>query len=105
MSLEGRNDAWATFLIQMESNELTKRIIDELQNYQEDIEPRTDAGPSPEWHWLRHDRYTSSSINVRRDVSIDDPPEVLERTRTWMLDLLPKFKEVFDQSVADILQL
>ena len=105
VSLEGRNDAWVTLHIQTESNELTKWIFDELENRREDIESRIDADPSLEWHWRRHDRNTFSSISIRRDGSIDDPPEVLERTRTWMLDLLPKFKEVFDQSVADILLL
>ena len=50
------------------------------------------------------DRYlTFSSINIRRDGSIGDPPEKLEGTRAWMLDLLPKLKEVFDPRVADIL--
>ena len=44
-----------------------------------------------------------SSISVRRDGSIDDPPEKLEETRVWMLGLLPKFKEIFDQRVAEIL--
>ena len=50
-------------------------------------------------------RYTAfSSINVRRDGSIDDPPEKLEETRAWMLDMLPKLKEVFETRVEKILQ-
>ena len=104
VSLEGRNDAWVTLHIQTESNELTKRIFDALQNCREDIESRIDAGPSLEWHWRRYDRYTFSSINIRSDGSIDDPPEEMEQTRAWMLDLLPQFKEVFDPSVADIVR-
>ena len=92
-----------TLHIQTGDNELTKRIFDELQAEREDIECRIDAGPQPDWHWHRYDRYTFSSIDIRRDGAIDDPPEKLEELRSWMLDLLPKFKEVFDPRVADIL--
>ena len=103
VSFDWRNSAWVTFHIQTEDNELTRRIFDELKAQQEDIESKINAGPSPEWHWLRHDRYTFSNINIRRDGAIDDPLEELERIRSWMLDLLPKFKEVFDPRVANIL--
>ena len=30
-------------------------------------------------------------------------PEKLEETRAWMLDMLPKFKEVFESRVESIL--
>ena len=43
------------------------------------------------------------SINIRTDGAIDDPPEKRDEIRAWMLDLLPKFKEVFDPRVEDIL--
>ena len=66
---------------QTEAKELTKRIFDELQAKQEDIESRIDAGPDPEWHWRRWDRFTFSSINIRRDGSIDEPSEKLEEIR------------------------
>ena len=102
-SIDWRNSAWVTLHIQTGDNELTKRIFNELHAEREDIECRIDAGTHPEWHWLRHDRYTFSSIDIRRDGAIDDPPEKLEELRSWMLDLLPKFKEVFDPRVADIL--
>ena len=105
-SLEG-NDAWVTLHIRMEDKQLTKRIFDELQAKQEDIEndfkSRIDAVPDPEWHWLRHDNRTFSSINIRRDGSIDDSPEKLGEIRAWMLNLLPKLKEVFDPRVENIL--
>ena len=103
VSLEGKNSAWVTLHIRTEDNKLTKRIFDELQADREAIEARIDAGPSPDWHWRRHDRFTFSSISIRRDGSIDDPPEQLEEIRAWMLDLLPKLKEVFDPRVAKIL--
>ena len=82
---------------------MTKRIFDELQAKQEDIESRIDAGPDPEWHWRRWDRLTFFSINIRRDGSIDDSREKLEEIRAWMLDLPPKLKEVFDPRLEDIL--
>ena len=103
VSLESGNSAWVTFHIQTGDNELNKRIFDELQAESEDIKCRIDAGPQPDWRWHRYDRYTFSSINIRTDGSIDDPPEKLEELRSWMLDLLPKFKEVFDPHVTNIL--
>ena len=101
-TLEG-NDAWVTLHISTENKQLTKRIFDELQAKQEDIESRIDARPDPEWHWRRWDKFTFSSINIRRDGSIDDSPEKLGEIRAWMLDLLPKLKEVFDPRVENIL--
>ena len=50
------------------------------------------------------DAHNFSSINIRRNGSIDDPPEKLEETRAWMLDLLPRLKEVFDPRVQNILK-
>ena len=104
-SLEG-NGAWVTLHIRTEDKQLTKRIFDELQAKQEGIEndfkSRIDAVPDPEWHWLRHDNLTFSSINIRRDGSIDASPEKLGEIRAWMLDLLPKLKEVFDPRLEDI---
>ena len=44
-----------------------------------------------------------STISIRRDGSINDSPDKLKETRDWMLDLLPKFKAVFDPRLKDIL--
>ena len=103
VSLESGNSAWVTLHIRTEDSELTNSIFDELKTQQEDIESKIDAGPCPDWHWNRHDTNAFSSINIRMDGSIDDPPEKLEEIRAWMLELLPKFKEVFDPRVSDIL--
>ena len=103
VSLESGNSAWVTLHIQTGDNELNKMIFDELQTDRKDIECRIDAGPQPDWRWHRYDRYTFSSINVRTDGAIDDPPEKQDEIRAWMLNLLPKFKEVFDPRVEDIL--
>ena len=70
---------------------------------QAQIEGCLKADPDPEWHWNRHSNYLFSSINLRKDGSIDDPSEDLEKTRAWMLDLPPKLKEVFNPHVESIL--
>ncbi len=102
-SLEGKNDAWVTAHIRCEDNEMTKNLFDKLEANKDQIESSLIAYPEPEWRWLRHDRYSFSSINIRKDGSIDDPEDKLEETRTWMLDLLPKLKEVFDPRIAALL--
>ena len=98
-----RDSAWVILSINMEEKESTKRIFDMLEVDRQEIERSVDAGPAPDWHWLRHDNFSFSSICIRRDGSIDDPPEKLEETRAWMIDLLPKLKEVFDQRLAHVL--
>ena len=60
--------------------------------------------PSDEWHWLRHNPHAFCSINIRKDGTIDDRPEELAQTRDWMLDLLPKLRDVFDPRVEQILR-
>ena len=102
VSLEGQNDAWVTFHIETDPKD-DKGIFDKLCAKREAVESSIDAGPCPDWHWNRYDNFFFSSINVRRDGSIDNPPEKLEETRAWMLDLLPKFQEVFDPRVEKIL--
>ena len=98
------NDAWVTLYIGTEDKDLNKRLFDALKADQQQIESSSIlASDDLEWHWLRHDKHLFSSIDVRKDGSIDDPPEKLEKTREWMLDLLPKFKEVFDPRLARIL--
>ena len=101
-TLEGTNDAWVSCHIQTSDNTLTKRIFDTLQEDSSNIEGAIEIDPAPEWHWRRHDRWTFSSVNIRKDGSINDPPEEQDQTRTWMLDLLPRFQRVLDPLVANI---
>ena len=99
-SLEGANDAWVTLHIEMGDKKQTKHIFDTLLKQQEQIGECL-AG---EWHWNRHNGQNFSSINIRRDGSIDDCAGKLKETRAWMLRTLPKLKQVFEQRVADILK-
>lgn len=88
-SLEGDNDAWVTLHIETEAKDLTKRIFCELKRDKEAIETLISGGSGQEWHWNKHPGQWFSSVNIRRDGSIDDPQEKLEATRAWMLDMLP----------------
>ncbi len=103
VSLDGKNDAWVTLHVQTDDKESSKHIFDKLKADREQIERSIDAGPAPDWHWRRHDAALGSSINIRKDGSIDDSPEKLEETREWMRDMLPKFKEVFDPLLEELL--
>ena len=102
-SLEGVNDAWVTLYIRTTDGDLTKHIFDTLHIDREQIESSLAVDPAPEWHWRRHDSHAFSSINIRKDGSINDPPKKHDETRRWMLDLLPKLKAVFEPLVAEIL--
>ena len=103
-SLEKGNSAWVTFHIRMEDREQTKQLFDALDADRQQIESSIVAAPHPEWHWYRHDNYNFSSINIRKDGSIYDPKDKLEETRAWMLDLLPKLKEVFETRLEKLLK-
>ena len=100
VSLETDNYAWVTLQIRMADKEHTKTVYDFLEEHKESIEG---CIPDQDWHWRRNTAFAFSSINVRTRGSIDDPPGKLEETRTWMLDLLPRFKEVFEPHLARIL--
>ena len=102
-SLEGNIDAWVTLHISTADQALTKQVFKELMQNQGDIEASIDLGPAQEWHWRPHPNFLFSSINIRRDGCIDDPQEKQKETGTWMLDMLPRFKEVFESRVENIL--
>ena len=94
------NDAWVTLHIEAEDGkERTKEIFDALRKDQEQIEQSIGA----ELDWRRYDPHTFSSISLRRDGSIDDPPEKLAETRKWMLEYLPRLKEVMECRLKDIM--
>lgn len=95
-----KNGAWVSLHIRTwDSVERNNRIFDELQKAKPEIEESLDA----EWVWHRFGPHSFSTISIRRDGSIDDPPEKLEEIRDWMLDQLPKLKDVLDPRLAEAL--
>ena len=80
---------------------MTKRIFDELLAQQDEVEASIDVCIEAEWHWRRHNRWNFSTINVRIDGSINDTKEEQSETRVWMLETLPKLREVFDPRVEE----
>ncbi len=100
-----KNGAWVSFHVRTwDSIERINRIFDELVAERDDVESSIDAGADSEWQWDRHDTLTFSTINIRKDGSIDDPPEKLEETRAWMLDQLPELKKVLDPHLERVLK-
>jgi hypothetical protein len=99
----GEDGAWVLLSIRTGEKELTNLIFDTLETDRVEIEQSIDAGAAPDWHWLRFDNHAFSSICIRRDGFIDDPAEKLDEVRAWMLDLLPKLREVFNPRLANIL--
>ena len=95
--------AWVTFNIRLEDTTMTKRLYDALEAEKEQIQSSIEGVPGSAWQWDRYDRFLFSSISMCKTGSIDDPPEQLEATRQWMLDLLPKFKDVFEDRVERLL--
>ena len=102
VALESDGGAWVSLYIQTEDKARTKRAFDTLEADRKAIE--SSISPGDDWHWLRHNPHEFVSISVRKDGTIDASPEDLEQTRDWMLDLLPKFKAVFDPRVKEILE-
>lgn len=93
-----KNGAWVSLHIRTwDSVERNNRIFDELQKAKPEIEESLDA----EWVWHRFGPHSFSTISIRRDSSIDDPPEKLEEIRGWMLDQLPKLKDVLDPRLEE----
>ena len=86
--------------VEPSDREFGKRIFDALQERSVEIEASIDA----EWEWRRLDRRNYSNVGLRRDGSIDDPPEKREEIRAWMLDKLPKLKEVLDPHLERVLK-
>ena len=92
--------AWVSLHVHTwDSVDRNNRIFDTLEKDQTEIEEGIDA----EWNWHKSERNYLFTVGVRKDGSIEDSPEKLEETRAWMLDLLPKLKEIFDPRLEKIL--
>ncbi len=98
-----KNYAWVSIHIETKHKNLTKQLFDVFQAERQQIESLVGAVPDSEWVWDRHNPYSFSTVNIRKNGSIDDSPEQLEATREWMLNLLLKLKEVFEPRLAMLL--
>lgn len=100
--LGGGNGAWVYFTIKAwDSVGTSNRLFEMLQEERELLEPRVST--QGQWHWDKYERFYFSVIGVSIDGSIDDSPRQLEKIRAWMLDLLPKFKDAFEERTARLL--
>ena len=97
-----KDRAWASLHVETGDKDLTNRIFDALKEQKKSIESCFEA--ETDWDWNRNGSQMFSSINIRRDGSIDDPQEKLEEIRAWMLDRLPKLKEVLDPHLKRVLK-
>lgn len=81
--------------------EITQRLYNALQLHQMEL----DAGIGSELIWGEYGPTNGSNITwiLDENASIDDPPEKLDETRAWMLETLPKFRDVFNPRLERIL--
>lgn len=103
VSLERERDAWVTLQIRTNDRDHTNGMFDQLSTHRHKIEQSIYAGPDAEWAWNRHDRYAFSSINIRRDGSINDNQALQVEIRAWMHKYLIDFKEFFDARLKEFL--
>ena len=96
----GSTFPYAYIHIEPQDREFGKRIFDALQETSAEIEANIDA----EWEWRRLDRRNYCNVGLRRDGSIGDRSEMLEEIRAWMLEYLPKLKEVLDPHLERVLK-
>ena len=89
--------AWAYISIVTGNKEFNERVFYALQEDSEEIEASIDA----EWGWRRMSD-NIYNVGLRRDGSIDDPPEQLEDIRLWMLCHLFRLREVLDPRLDQI---
>ncbi len=102
VSLEGGNVPWVYFLIRTWNDiDLSNRLFDALKAEQQQIESSVNG--QGEWGWDRYDPYSFATIGIRKSGPIDGSPKQLEAIRAWMLDLLPKFKDAFEERAAELL--
>ena len=89
--------AWAYVSIVTGNKEFNERIFYALQEDSQKIEASIDA----EWGWRRLSD-NIYNVGLRRDGSIDDPPEQLEDIRIWMLHHLFRLQEVLNPRLEQV---
>ena len=96
-----KDHVWAALCIGLEENDLTKRVFDSLREDQDRIEKSLDPALISGWDWKMYP--VTATIGPLRVGTINDSPEILEDTKAWMIDHLPKLKEIFDPRLDKIL--
>ena len=81
--------------------EWNKELFDNLYSRESDIAPKF-GGNLLDWERLDHRK--ASRIALRRPGSIDDSTEALDETRSWFVENLQRFKEVFGPHLTDIVR-
>ena len=95
-----KNSAWVSLHVRTwDSIERNNRIFEELQAAKSEIEEFFNT----ELVWHGHPSYSFFTISLSRGGTADSSPEKLDELRAWMLDLLPKFKAVFDHRLEELL--
>jgi hypothetical protein len=85
--------------INMGSGQQKHRFFDALQAYAEELEGQLKV----EWFWNRHGNYGYASCGIQADGSIEDPQEKLKEHEAWLLEYLPKLKEVLTPYLEDVM--
>ncbi|MCY4625554.1 MAG: hypothetical protein OXC99_11220 [Chloroflexi bacterium] len=80
---------------------LSNRLFDRLAEDSQLIESSIDA--DADWAWEPHAGLSFATIGIRKSASIDNPPERQAGTSAWMLNFLPKFKEVLEPRLESLL--
>ena len=69
-----------------------------------EVRTEIDAEFGAELDWWRIDRrWNIAAVRIGMDCSIDEPPQRLDEVRAWMLETLPKFRDVFNPRLEKIL--
>ena len=74
-------------------------VFDRLHEHRDEIE--AELGINLDWQKLGNWWY--SYVALASDGLIDDPPQKQAETRAWMLETLPRFREVFNPRLEKIL--
>ena len=76
-----------------------QRLYDSLKVQEDEI--AVEIGSELEWYEHTPNLYANAALAISG--SIDDPPERLNEIRAWMLDMLPRFRDVFNPRLEKIL--
>ncbi len=92
LNFAGDSEAEVQFYIDTDDITYNKRLFDELQLHQEQIEMAVDET----LRWDRRDDNRASMIRARRQGSLNDPHDQLDEIRDWMVETLVNLKGAID---------